>query len=450
MFARCILAALLIDLSCGAAHADGSPAGRWPQFRGPQASGVAEGAALPATWDVSTGKGLRWKTRIPGLGHSSPVVWGDRVYVTTAVGPESDANLRVGLYGDIAPANDVGEQEWKVYCLDKSTGAIIWEQTAHRGVPKVKRHTKATHANSTPATDGAHVVAFFGSEGLYCYDAGGRLLWKKDFGVLDGAYYAVPAAQWGFGSSPVIHDGRVIVQCDVLKDSFLAVLDIKDGNEIWRVPRDDVPTWSTPAVCTTSDPPQVIVNGMRHIGGYDLGTGKEVWKMTGVADIPVPTPVLGHGLVFITNAHGAQPPIYAIRTTARGDITPAGDATSSEHLAWSNKRGVYMQTPLVLGERLFTCTDNGILTCYEAQTGKTIKRMRLGEGGEGFTASLVAGDGKIYATSEEGRIYVIDATSLDKPEPPNEMGEVCMSTPAISDGMLLIRGQKHLFAIGTP
>jgi len=428
-----------------------APAANWPSFRGANAAGVGDGSAAPASWNVPEKKGVLWKTPVPGLGHSSPVVWGDRVFVTTALSGKPDAGLKVGLYGDIAPVQDDTPHEYRVYCLDRKTGKILWERTAYKGVPKVKRHTKATHANSTAATDGRNVVAFFGSEGLYCYDPSGNLRWKKDFGLLDSGFFMVPDAQWGFASSPVIHGNRVLIQCDVQKGSFVAALDLKDGREVWRTARADVPTWGTPTVCTEGGRAQVVVNGWKHIGGYDLKTGKELWRMTGGGDIPVPTPVVGQGLIFITNAHGRMSPVYAVRPTAAGDITLEGTAQSNAHVAWSVPRGgAYMQTPLVYGDYLYNCRDNGVLTCYEAKTGKQVYQERLGTGRTGFTASAVAADGKLYYTSEEGDVYVVKAGPKFEVLATNPMGEVCMATPAISEGVLLFRTQGHLVAIAPP
>lgn len=435
----------------------------WPGFRGPSASGVAEGFPTPLAWDAAAGKNIAWKTPVPGLGHSSPAVWGDRVFITTAVSSDPDPQLKVGLYGDIMPVQEDAPQRWQVLCLDKNTGKILWEQTAHEGVPKVRRHPKSTHANSTPATDGRHVVAFFGSEGLYCYDIDGRLLWSKDFGVLDSGYYVVPMAQWAFGSSPVIHDGKVLVQCDVQKGSFLAAFDVTSGTELWRTPRDEVPTWSTPTVHEG----RVITNGYRRIGAYDLKTGEPLWWMRGGGDIPVPTPVVAHGLVFITNAHGSGAPIYAIRPEASGDLNAAGGAPAegsapdaaaapekndpagpAPAVAWFHPReGAYMQTPLVYGDLLYNCRDNGVLSCYDAKTGKMLYRERLGGGWTGFTASPVAGDGKIYFTSEQGETYVVAAGPEFKLLATNTLGEICMATPALSEGMLLYRTERHLVAI---
>jgi outer membrane protein assembly factor BamB len=318
-------------------------------------------------------------------------------------------------------------------------------------VPRVKRHTKSTHANPTPATDGKHVVAFFGSEGLFAYDMEGQLLWKKDLGVLDSGYFQAPEAQWGFASSPVIHDGRVIVQADVHgpQKGFLAAFDVKDGREFWRVGREDVPTWSTPTVHATPSRTQIVVNGWHHIGGYDLATGKSLWRMRGGGDIPVPTPIVAHDLIFITNAHGGPSPVYAVRTDASGDITPADDATSSAGLAWSIPRnGAYMQTPIVVGEHLFVCRDNGVLTCLDAKTGRQIWQERLGSGSSGFTASAVAADGKIYYTNELGEVFVVRAGPSFEIIATPVLDELTLATPAIVEDMLLFRTRGHVVAIG--
>ncbi len=386
------LAAVLLSTALSLSAQTGSKQEKnWPGFRGVAASGVAEGYGTPEAWNVEEKKNVLWKTPIPGLSHSSPVIWGDRVFVTTAISGKDKAELKVGLYGDIASAQDDTSHTYKVYCLNKKTGKIEWEQVASTGVPKVKRHTKSTQANSTIATDGNNVVAFFGSEGLYCYDMKGNLRWKKDFGVLDSGYYLAPEAQWGFASSPVISGTKVIVQCDVQKRSFVAALDLKNGNILWKTPRRDVPTWSTPAVLQEGGRKQVVVNGWKQIGGYDLETGEEIWWMTGGGDIPVPTPVVGHGLIYITNAHGRMAPIYAIKTTATGDISLKDAEQSNAYIAWSLARdGAYMQTPLVYGDYLYNCRDNGVVSCYEATTGKRIYQERLGTGRTGFTASSVA------------------------------------------------------------
>jgi outer membrane protein assembly factor BamB len=376
-------------------------------------------------------------------------VWGDAVFLTSAVSREGAPPLKVGLYGDIAPVPAEPVHRYVVYRIDRRTGRIVWERTAHEGVPRRPRHPKSTHANPTPATDGRRVVAFFGSEGLFAFDFDGALLWKKDLGPLDAAFFAVPDAQWGVGSSPVIHEGVVYVQCDVLKNAFLAAFDAATGRELWRTPRHDVPTWSTPTVVETGGRTLLVVNGWKHIGGYDARTGQEVWKMRGGGDIPVPAPVFAHDLVFITNAHGPGSPIFAVRVGATGDVSLPAGKTASEHVAWSVERGGnYMQTPLVYGDLLYTCRDNGVLSVYRARSGERLYQERLGEGGSGFTASPVAGDGKVYFTSEEGDVYVVRAGEKFEILATNSLGEVTMATPAISEGRLLFRTRAHLVAVG--
>ncbi len=425
------------------------PDQNWPRFRGPHARGVAEGYPTPASWSVESGEGVLWRTSIPGLAHSSPVVWGDSVFVTSAVNEKGGSLLKVGLYGSIDPVPDEGPHRFVVYRIDKRTGKILWERVAFEGTPRRPRHPKATLANSSPATDGEKVVAFFGSEGLYCYDLQGKLLWKKDLGPLDAAFFKAPDAQWGFASSPVIHDGVVYIQCDVLNDPFLAAFDLKTGEQIWRTKRDDVPTWSTPTIHSTGERTLLLVNGWKHAGGYDAATGKEVWRLSGGGDIPVPGPVVAHDLVFITNAHGSDAPIYAVRLDAEGDISLGDDETSNQHVSWSIPRGgAYMQTPLVYGDLLYNCRDNGVLSVYDAKTGDRKYQQRLGRGGGGFTASPVAADGKVYFTSEEGDVYVVKAGPNYELLATNALDEVTMASPAISEGTIYFRTRTHLVSVG--
>jgi outer membrane protein assembly factor BamB len=435
----------------------------WPQFRGANAAGLAVGCETPAAWNVESGENIVWKQAIPGLGHSCPVIWANRLFVTTAVNQRRAAPLKVGLYGDPGSAEDTDVQQWKLFCLDKKTGEILWEKTAHEGVPKQKRHTKASHANCTAATDGTNVVVFFGSEGLYCYDMSGQLRWQKDFGQLRTSpmvYNDAPEPrgidlEWGFASSPVIHDHRVFIQCDVLTNGFLAALDVSDGREIWRTSRDDTATWSTPSVCLDGPRPQLIVNGWKHMGGYDLRTGQEIWRMSGGGDCPVPTPLVWDGLVFLTSAHGPRRPLYAVRASAIGDISLRDQAETNRWVAWSAIRGgSYMQSPLVYSDGshsnlLYSCHVDGILSCYDARTGKQFYKERLGSGGDGFTASPVASAGKIYFTSETGSVFVLRPGPDFTVTATNQMGEVCMATPAISEGRIFFRTQGHVVAVGS-
>jgi len=420
----------------------------WPQYRGLSANGVDVTRALPSSWNVESGENIRWNTPIPGLAHSSPIASGDRIYVATVVS-QKEAELKVGLYGDIASANDGEAQEWRLLALDKDTGKILWNTLAVKAVPKVQRHTKASHCNSTPATDGQRIAAIFGSEGLFCFDTDGKLLWKKDLGSMDSGYYASPTAQWGFGSSPIIHEGKVIVLCDVQKDSFIAAFDILDGHELWRTPRKDVPTWGTPTLVQTKERAQLVVNGWHETASYDFATGAKLWTIDGGGDIPVPTPIFAHGLIYLTSAHGNWRPMRAISPEATGNITPDDPGATNASIVWAHgRRGNYMQTPIVVNDLLFACLDNGILTCFDAKTGSVHFSERLSKNVQGFTSSPVSDGQNVYFTSEAGTVFVVAAESNFTLKGMYQLPETCMSTPAIVDGMLLFRTRHSLIAIG--
>jgi len=419
---------------------------QWPSFRGPSGLGFIENAKPPTTWNAETNKNIKWKTAIPGLGHSSPAIWDNFLFVTTAVNTSSSESLKVGLYGDIGEANDSAVHEFKVYCLDKITGEILWERLAHKGIPKSKRHTKASQANCTAATDGHYVVVHFGSEGLYCYDFKGNLIWKKDMGLMNPGFFAVPGIEWGYSSSPVIFKNRIIVQCDIPKTPYIASLDLQTGNEIWKTSRgDEVETYSTPAIFTKNGKTQIVVNGFRHSGGYDFETGKEIWKLSNGGDIPTPTPIVVNDLIYLNSAHGKFSPILAVRTNATGDITLSPDSTKNRHIAWSVKRGgAYMQTPLVYNGYLYNLQVNGQLTCFDALSGEEKYKNSLKEA---FTASGIAADGKLYFSSEDGNIFVLQAGPEFKVLAKNSLKDVCMATPAISGNTLYFRTQHYLIAV---
>jgi outer membrane protein assembly factor BamB len=423
-------------------------AANWPQFRGPQACGLDTNAAAPVTWDIEKGENFRWQATVPGLAHSCPIIWGDRVYVTTAVRP-GKAELKVGLYGDIKSAEDTDSHQWRLLAFEKGTGKAVWDKLGYEGTPRTKRHPKSSHCSSTPATDGKRIVTIFGSEGLFCFDMDGKVVWKKDLGPMDSGFFSVPSAQWGFASSPVIYDDKVVVLCDVQKDSFLAVYALADGKELWRTPRKDVPTWGTPTVARVGDKTQILVNGWHHIGAYDFATGKEIWKLDGGGDIPVPTPIVGNGLAYFTSGHGRFSPMRGIRLNSTGDITPEDVSKTNSSIAWVNARkGNYMQTPILIGAHLFACADYGILSCFDAETGEMSFNERVGSGSEGFTASPVSDGRHLYITSEVGNVYVADVGTTLSMVATNTLGETCMASPAISDGTLFFRAREHLIAVG--
>lgn len=419
---------------------------QWPGFRGPDACGYIEGAKTAVTWNVENSKHIKWKTAIPGLGHSSPVIWNDKVFVTTATSEKMEESLKVGLYGDIDMANDSDIHEYKVYCLEKYSGNILWEKVACRGIPKSKRHTKASQANCTPATNGKYLVVNFGSEGLYCYDLDGNLVWQKDMGLLNPGFYLVPGIEWGYSSSPIIYKNRIILQCDIPKTPFITCLDLATGKEKWRTSRgDEVETYGTPAIYAGEGFPQLIVNGFRHMGGYDLETGKELWKLSNGGDIPIPTPVISGGLIYLNSAHGKFSPIFAVKPNAKGDITLAPDSTKNQFIAWSVKRGgAYMQTPLIYRGYLYNLQVNGQLTCFDALTGEFKYKQSLNDA---FSASGIAANGKIYFSSEAGMIYVINAGPVYELLAKNEMGDVCMATPGISGNTMFFRTRHFVIAV---
>ena len=424
------------------------PERQWPGYRGYLASGVLDDAGLPETFNFGKNQNIKWKINIPGMGISSPVIWGNNLFITTAVSTDDKAGFKPGLYGDVTPVNDASVHEWKVFCIDKRSGKVMWERTSFRGVPKIKRHPKSTHANSTVATDGKHVVAFFGSEGLYCYDTKGKLLWQKDFGVLKSVFFTMHNAEWEFASSPIIYNGVLVIQCDVLENSFLAAYEVNTGKELWKTGRDEYPGWCTPNIYTNEGKTYVCVNGYKHRGGYDFLTGKEIWKMSGGGDIQIPTPIIGNNLIYFNSAHGKSSPIMAVRSNAAGDITLKGDETSNQGVLWSIPRGgSYMHTMLLYRNKLYNVNWNGTINCIDPLTGKEIYNAKLGVS-KSFIASPVASDGKIYIVDEEGTVYIISDEQSFKQITEIPISDICMTAPAITDGMIFFRTQNFLFAVG--
>lgn len=423
------------------------PSRQWSMYRGNYISGYLDNVNLPETWDVATNENIAWITAIPGLGHSCPIVWGDQIFVTTAVSEQDEGDVKTGIYGSIGSVPDSSIHEWRMYCVDKHSGEIEWEQTAHSGIPEQKRHPMSSHANCTPATNGEYVVALFGSEGLYCYNMNGDLQWSKDFGVLKSTFFLAEEAEWEFSSSPLIHKNIVIIQCDVQENSFVAAYDIRNGNEIWKQKRDEYPGWSTPNIYSDGQKYIVAVNGYKHRGGYDFNTGEEIWRMSGGGDIPIPSPVIGNKYIYFNSAHGKVSPIYAIQKSAVGDITLEESATSNEFVKWAKLRGgSYMGTMLLYGDYLYNARWNGRLTCYKAQTGEEMYSQKVGKGNS-YTSSPVAADGVIYITDNDGNVYSIKAGPEYEFIRTNRLRQVVMSTPAITEDYLLFRTADNLIAV---
>jgi outer membrane protein assembly factor BamB len=436
----------LVAVVSGAANAGAQD---WPSFRGLRAGGMAEGQDLPAEWSGPEGLNVKWKMAIPGLAHSSPIVWADRVYVTTAVSSAGDDSFKAGLYGEGTASEDLSIHQWKVFALNKKTGEVVWERVAYEGAPKEKRHIKATYANSSPATNGEYVVAFFGSQGLYAFTSDGTLAWKKDLGRLDVGAYDAPTYEWGPASSPILFEDRVIVQVDTQAEDYLLALDLASGKTIWKTERDELPSWGTPTVCPGPDRVEIVTNGSNFIRGYDPATGKELWRLGGSSQITAPAPVCEEGVIVVVNGRRPEKPIFVLRPGAEGDITLAEGQTASAHVVWSLEgRGSYMPTPLVYRGHLYILQNQGILDCYDLETGQEVYRQRLPHGGSGFSGSPVAADGVLYLPSEDGDVFAVKAGPEYELLSQNALGELLMTTPALSDGQIIIRGQHHVFAIG--
>ncbi len=421
----------------------------WTSFRGNNASGVADGKAAPTSFDAGKNVNLAWKTAIPGLAHSSPVVWGDKVFITTAVSSNAKPDYRVGLYGDVESAKDLSKHTWEVYCLDKKSGKILWKRVANEGVPKTKRHTKATFANESPATNGKYVIAFFGSEGLYAFDMNGKLLWKQDLGTLDSGWFFDPDYQWGTSSSPIIYKDLVIVQCDVSKGSFIAAYNLKTGKQVWRTERDEIPSWGTPTIVESKTRVELVTNGTKAVRGYDPMTGKELWRLSGNPEITATTPVAAHDMIYICNGYRPNQPIYAIKQgVANGDISLKDGKETNEFVAWSKQRGgSYMPTPVIYGDYLHVLANQGVLTVYNAKTGERVYQQRIADKGGSYSASPIVANGNLYLASEDGEVHVVKTGAKYELVSTNEIGEIMMATPAVSDGMIFIRGQHHVFAV---
>jgi outer membrane protein assembly factor BamB len=417
-------------------------AANWPQWRGPDGSGISTEKNLPADW--SPGKNIKWKTPIAGRGHSSPIVWGNRIFVTTAVEGEvvPGAKAVKHMMGDkeFVHPDSVGanrKHTFKVIALNRDSGKILWEAVAWEGTPFDDRHRKSSYAASTPATDGKLVFAFFGSEGLYAYDFNGKLAWKAELGKMG-------TLGMGTATSPILFENVVIVQCDEENGeaSFIVALDKKTGKEVWRTPRKVQVSWSTPLLVRTAKRAELIASGTEQVIAYDPATGKELWRHEGVKSNAIPSPVANNEMVVLVAGFPAK---IAMAIKLGG----SGDLTGTPNMSWKYAKGTaYVPSPILYGDYLYLTTDRGILTCIDARTGE-VKY----EGGRipipaTFTASPVAFEGKILMTSEDGDTFIVKAGPKHEVLGTNSIGEAVYASPAIADGRIFIRGEKNLYAIG--
>jgi len=418
-------------------------ADNWPQFRGPGASGVSANSALPDTWSVVDG--VEWKTPIPGRGWSSPIVWGKKIFVTTAIKEGGEVEpVKKGLYfgGNRSAPKEV--HRFAVYCVDLDTGKTAWDKEVHRGVPKHGHHLKNTLASETPVTDGERVYAYFGNVGLFCFDFEGNQLWSKK-------WESVPTRfGWGTAASPVLHGERTYVVNDNDQESYLVALDKKTGKQIWRVERDEKSNWATPFVWENEKRTEIVTPGTGKIRSYGLD-GRLLWELGGMSSITVPTPFAEHGLLYVTSGYvlDRRKPLFAIRPGAAGDISLDEDQTDNEYIAWCQKKaGPYNPSPIVYGDYLYVLYDMGMLACYDAVTGEEVYgKCRIGPGARAFSSSLWAYGDKVFCLSEDGDTFVIQAGPEFKLLGKNSLGELCMATPAIVGDGLVIRTESHLLRI---
>lgn len=414
----------------------------WPQWRGPEGQGVSADTGLPVEWSNTTN--VKWKTPITGLGHSSPIVWGKKIFLTTALDGEVIPGRTPGVTHKLADGTDFVhpsaeganlKHTFKVFCLDRDSGKILWERVAYEGPVYDSRHKKASFASSTPATDGKYVFAFFGSEGLYAYDFKGKLLWKQEFSKLG-------SASVGYGVSPILYENLVILQCDDSGlNSFMVAFDKKTGKEAWRVPRKVDVTWSTPVLVRTSKGTEVIAAAAEAIIAYDPLTGKELWRHKGLASNAVTTPVVSNDLVVLTSGY-PEKVVLAIKAGGNGDVT------GTSQLVWSyNKGTAYVPSPILYGEYLYLMTGNGTVSCLDAKTGKVVYEGARVPKSTTFTASPVAYEGKILLTSEEGDTFILKAGPKHEVLRTNSLGEPVYASPAIADGKIFIRGLHNIYCL---
>lgn len=411
--------------------------GQWPKWRGPDDNGMARSDA-PLRW--SDTENIRWKAAIPGRGHSSPVLWGDKIFLTTAV-PTSAAAVAAPPPRRGGPGGDAGpqpEHRFELICLDKKTGKVLWQRTARTATPHEGYHNSyGSFASNSPVTDGKRVYAFFGSRGIYCYDLDGKPIWEKDLGVK-----MTMRLGFGEGIAPVLGGDVLILGFDQEVGSFIVALDKNTGAELWRASRDEVSNWAMPLVVDYGGGRQVVVAATNKVRSYDLKTGKLIWECAGLGGNVIPTPVHKDDIVYVMSGF-RNPNLMAIR------LGRSGDLTGSDAILWSNTRGnSYTPSPVLSDDKLYTLTDTGMLSCYNARTGAAYYQMRRLPKPYSFKSSPVGAGGKLYMASEDGDVVVVKMGEKFEVLATNTLSDqFFVSTPAIVDGEMFLRGQNTLFCI---
>jgi outer membrane protein assembly factor BamB len=418
-------------------------AAQWPQFRGPGSTGVSSDARPPESW--STTNNVAWRTAIPGVGWSSPIVARNTVFVTAVTRAQEGEAPKPGLYfGGERPAPS-DEHRWIVVAVDVASGRILWQREAHRGVPPQSRHLKNSYASETPTTDGERVYALFGNVGLFAYAMDGTPVWQRPRPA------RATRNGWGTAASPVLHDGRLYVLDDNEEQSALVAVDPRSGNELWKVDRPKETNWATPYVWRHAQRTEIVVAATRGVQSYDLN-GRVLWTLSGMSSIAIPTPFVSNGLLFVASGYvGDQVrPVYAIKPGASGDISLVKGETSNAFVAWTLPQGApYNPSPIVYDGIYYTLFDRGFLTAHDAKTGAEIyPRQRIDPASAGFTASPWAANGRLYALNEDGDTYVIRAGPKYEVLAKNSLGEMTMATPAVIGESLILRTAAALYRIG--
>ena len=427
-----------------AAHAATAAPPHWAQWRGPDGQGLASDTGVPLEWSAT--KNVLWKTAIPGRGYSSPVVWGDRIFLTTAVegdvvpGAKAVKHMLEGQ--EFVHPDGVGadrQHAFKVVALDTASGRILWEHTAWEGTPYDTRHRRGSFAAPTPVTDGALVYAYFGAEGLYTYDFQGQLKWSWKTGGI--ASFGV-----GVGTSPVLHGEIVIVQCDEDngEKSFIVGLDRKTGKEVWRTGRNIEVSWATPILVTSGGRDELVTAGNQAIIGYDPATGRELWRMQGLESNAVPSPVAGDGIVVLSAGYPAKVAV-AVRPGGSGDVT------QTDRVLWKYDKGTaYVPSPILVNGLVYLVTDRGLVSCLDAKTCKVHYEGGRPPVGASYMASPIAVAGHLLLSSMDGDTVVLKAGTTHEIVRSNPLGEPIAASPAVVAGRIYIRSEQHLFAIGAP
>ena len=414
-----------------------NPLAQWGQWRGPLATGAAPKAAPPVEWSET--KNIRWKTKLPGLGHSSPVVWGSLVFVTTAEMTGAKKPF-TGVTPDGAHnnMNPLFDHQFAVMAIDRQTGAVVWRRTVATRQPHESTHESATWASNSPVTDGEHVLSFFGSNGLYCLDTGGRLLWSRDLGDMQVKH------GHGEGASPLLHGETVVVNWDHEGASVIVALAKRTGEELWRQPRDEVTSWATPIVVTHDGQAQVVVSGTRRVRGYDLKTGAVIWEAGGLPGNIVASPVGADGMVFAAGSYEKQT-LLAIRLTGA-----KGELTGTQQIAWQKNRSTpYVPSPLLYDGWLYYLRHyQGVLSRVNAKTGdEPSGPFRLGSVFNIYS-SPVAAAGRIYVTDRNGKTLVISNDAEPKALTLNKLDDRFSASAALVGDAIFLRGEKFLYCIG--